>query len=559
MSDAPTTEPPAAAATAPRNSFGWAALGIVIAAGGLRLWGLELGLPHLEARPDETETLRLTLDAAGGSFDFDWAIYPHAYVYLQWAWAELVLLVQSWLGLVATGDMEQVWRSEPERLYAIGRWLSALAGTATVVVVLATARRELGATVALIAGAWLAVNLLHVRESHALKPDILLSLGLAACLAAAASLARRRDVTSAIAAGAAVGAASAMKYNGVLGALPVCVGAWMGARDASGLRRWLPASLVVAGASAVGAFALANPFLLSNEAAHAVVQGNLHAVFPDLIDAPRAVPDIDMSRPEGPGMPDWVAPYGGFSALVYHFGFSFWHGVGAVATLLAPVAVGFGLRSKRALLRVSAVFALAWFVVIALSPVTLSRYVTPMLPALAILQAALICELAGRFAPARASLAAALVALLVLAQPALASVRFDQLAARSDTRAEALRWLAANARGARVAVVGTRFWHWGEPRLPQTATRVALPAAGRVDRRAVDYLVTHDHELYWSEIPDGFLERNADRLELLVDLDPRDGAEGSPVFEPNDAYYIPISGFAGVSAPGPHVRIYRVR
>jgi len=559
MSDAPMTEPPAAAAVVPCSSFGWAALGVVLVAGGLRLWGLDLGLPHLEARPDETETLRLTLDAAGGSFDFDWAIYPHAYVYLQWAWAEGVLLAQSWLGLVPSHDMEQVWRSEPERLYAIGRWLSALAGTATVAVVLVTVRRELGAAVALIAGTWLAVNLLHVRDSHALKPDILLSLGLAACLAAAALLARRSDLRVAIVAGTAVGAASAMKYNGVLGAVPVCVGAWMGARDASGLRRWLPVSLVVAGASAVGAFTLTNPFLLSNEVALEVVQGNLHAVFPEWIDAPRAAAGSGARELEGPGLPDWVAPYGAFSALVYHVGFSLWYGVGAVATLLTPIAIGFGLWSGRVLLRASAVFALAWTVVIALSPVTLSRYVTPMLPALAILQAALICELAGRFAPARASLAAALVAVVVLVQPALASIRFDRLAARNDTRAEALRWLEANAQGERVAMVGTRFWHWGEPRVPQTATRVVLPASGRADRRAVDYLVTHDHELYWSELPDGFLERNADALELLIDLDPRAGAEGLPVFESNDAYYIPISGFDGVSAPGPHVRIYRVR
>ena len=46
---------------------------------------------------------------------------------------------------------------------------------------------------------------------------------------------------------------------------------------------------------------------------------------------------------------------------------------------------------------------------------------------------------------------------------------------------------------------------------------------------------------------------------LVVDLDPRAGASGTPVFEANDAYYLPIAGFAGVSAPGPRVRIYRVR
>ena len=47
--------------------------------------------------------------------------------------------------------------------------------------------------------------------------------------------------------------------------------------------------------------------------------------------------------------------------------------------------------------------------------------------------------------------------------------------------------------------------------------------------------------------------------EGLVDLDPRAGATGTPVFESNDAWYLPIAGLTGVSAPGPRLRIYRVR
>jgi hypothetical protein len=266
-----------------------------------------------------------------------------------------------------------------------------------------------------------------------------------------------------------------------------------------------------------------------------------------------------MDTLEGPGVPDWIAPFGALGGCVYHAAFSLWYGAGVLATLLAPFAVGFGLWSRVVLLRASAVLVLGWYVVTSASPVTLSRYMTPMLPALAILEAAFVCALARRIAPSRSSLVAGLAAALVLAQPGLASVRFDRLAARLDTRAEAYQWLEANARGARVAVVGTRFWPWGAPRLPSGVRPVTLPPAGRVDPRAVDYVVTHDHALYWSHVPEGFLARNAGRLELLVDLDPRAGAQGTPVFEPNDAYYLPIAGFSGVSAPGPRVRIYRVR
>ena len=75
----------------------------------------------------------------------------------------------------------------------------------------------------------------------------------------------------------------------------------------------------------------------------------------------------------------------------------------------------------------------------------------------------------------------------------------------------------------------------------------------------VDYVVTHDHELFWSTVPGDFDARARSRLELLVDLDPRAGGSGVPIFESNDAFYLPIAGFGGVSLPGPRVRIYRVR
>jgi hypothetical protein len=52
------------------------------------------------------------------------------------------------------------------------------------------------------------------------------------------------------------------------------------------------------------------------------------------------------------------------------------------------------------------------------------------------------------------------------------------------------------------------------------------------------------------------LERLAPHLELLAEFDPRSEQPEHAIFEPNDAYYIPVSGFSGVRLPGPHIRIY---
>jgi hypothetical protein len=34
------------------------------------------------------------------------------------------------------------------------------------------------------------------------------------------------------------------------------------------------------------------------------------------------------------------------------------------------------------------------------------------------------------------------------------------------------------------------------------------------------------------------------------------GRRDEAVFEPTDAYYIPMHGFGAVTRPGPHVRVY---
>ncbi|HUE30411.1 MAG TPA: hypothetical protein VMR79_06025, partial [Verrucomicrobiae bacterium] len=172
------------------RAFRVAAAMLVALAAALRFWALGLGLPHPMARPDEETVLAQTAAPARGEILLDWSIYPSAYVDLTWAWGAAGLRVGEWLGAFPPEGYLSVLSAHPERLILVDRVLSASAGTATVALLVAGTRAALGPGAALAAGALLATSFLHVRDSHAAKPDVLFALGALASLGAMARLAR---------------------------------------------------------------------------------------------------------------------------------------------------------------------------------------------------------------------------------------------------------------------------------------------------------------------------------------------------------------------------------
>jgi hypothetical protein len=96
------------------------------------------------------------------------------------------------------------------------------------------------------------------------------------------------------------------------------------------------------------------------------------------------------------------------------------------------------------------------------------------------------------------------------------------------------------------------------PRIPdrlEARPEIGLDASS-MEVAAVDVLVTHDHPLPYSTISSRALTRLEPRLRLLAEFDPFTERGSEAVFERDDAYYVPIHGFAGVERPGPHIRIY---
>jgi hypothetical protein len=199
--------------------------------------------------------------------------------------------------------------------------------------------------------------------------------------------------------------------------------------------------------------------------------------------------------------------------------------------------------------------------VVGASPALLARYMTPIVPLLLLLIAGMTVAASRRLGSRQARVVFLTVATLVLAAEPLASiVAHDAIAARTDTRVEASTWLQKNLpAGARVAVLGTEFWGYGEPAAPPGFDLVRIkPDAAALDDTKARWLIAHDHPLFSSRIDPTAFAQLEPRLKLLAEFDPFTGPRDEAIFEPADAYYIPTHGFGAVSRPGPRVRVYEV-
>ncbi len=514
---------------------------ILAVAAGLRFWALDFGLPHPLARPDEKEILEPTFRFARGDLNPKYHVYPGLYLYLVWLWGAAGLAIRRWLvptppyQTVLLKDLQALPGGTGGGLLWIGRTLSALAGCATVLLVWAIGRRRRGEAVGLVAAALLATSYLHVRDSHALKAEALLTLAILPALAACARFAEQPTARRAAIAGAWIGVATGMKQPGILLLVPLYAAGVMGSA-ARGVRRLVPGS--------------------------AVVLGGLVAVAVFLATGPYMVLDWSFVWNQmSPAIDTVFAPSGGAKqerALAYHVTMSLRHGTGLLFTLLAAPAVVFGLRSRDALLALASLFALLWFAVNGASPVHHVRYLTPILPLLCLLVASLLDRATARLAAPRAHLVLALLTLAVIAEPLASSIAHDRILSRTDTRVLASQWLAQHARpGDEVAVLGSAILRYGQPIMPPGVK--PRDQRGEQELGQARFVLTHEHQLPFSRFPAADLERLRPRLHLEAEFSPYAGATPGGWFEAADAYYAPFTDLAAVLRPGPLIRIYTVR
>lgn len=510
---------------------------IVLAGAVLRLFPIWFGLPYPQARPDEETAIGKALDALNDQPNPRFFHWPSLTFYV---FAGVLWTARALHGLIA--DARHLAFAEQA---IVTRAVVAIAGTATILVLFRLARRVAGDRVALIASAFLAVAILHVRESHFAMTDALMTLLLWSALLALFTALETSPgrVGPWAAAGLLGGLATSTKYNAGAVAFAMIAAQMVlfarSPRDAASWRGWLP--MVAFGASMVAAFLLGTPYAVLDAA---TFRRDLEYDFTHLAEGHRGIMlgrgwiyHLTHSLPYGVGIPVFVAGLAGFVPLARH------HRTAAV---------------------VLGAFAAVFYYTIGSGYTVFFRYVLPLVPLLC-LTAAVTVSRVGEWmsvrwrVPPAAALAAVL--LVTLAPSLVQSAWFDLLLARTDTRVLAGRWLEARIRpGESLHDAGSPYtrldlwratfdrWEFDE------AANEFIARAGRTP----DWLVLYGSPLTtYVSMPAALRQLAQSEYVLVYSARATTGPARLAMYDRQDAFFLPFSRFTTVVRPGPSVFIYR--
>jgi 4-amino-4-deoxy-L-arabinose transferase-like glycosyltransferase len=496
---------------------------VVLLGAGLRLFPIWFGLPYPHARPDEATALGHAAAILAGDPN------PHFF-----NWPSLTFYAFAGLfGLASLAGRTAVHAD----LVLIARAAVAIAGTATILVLSRLASRVADRTTGLVAAFFLSVAVLHVRDSHFALTDVLMTLLVTASLAMLAKALDTHSLRDVALAGLLGGLATSTKYTAAAIVAAMAAVQWLWNQTS---RDYRPALIFLAAFG--GGFLAATPFAL--------------------LDARTFVADVlfesrHLSGGHGTSLGrGWT--YHLTRSLPYGLGF------GIFAAALAGV-IPLARRYRRHAL-VIGTFAAAFFVAVGSGQTVFFRYVMPLVP-LACLSAAVAVSHAGGWLAKRARLpqpaALALLAFVIGGPSLVDSAWLDLLLARTDTRVIAARWLTPRLRPddtlhdaggdyTRLDYGTTPFHDWRF----DAATKSFGDPAGRTP----GWIVLYQSPLFTYAAIDPALRALVDREYVLAkEVRGTRDADGSGVYDLQDAFFLPFSRFGTIERPGPDIRIYRRR
>ena len=570
-----------------RAFLGWVVGAFVALGFGLRMWGIDFGLPHEYCRPDETTTMYKALAIGAGDLNPHFFNYPSLHFYVVAAALGLCYAMGHALGYIADiAELRRLFFVDPSPFYLIGRTLTAAMGAGSVALAYSLGRKLDSERAGLVSAGFLAVAFLHVRDSHFLTVDVPATFYATAAFVYSFRYLARPRLQSAVLAGACLGLAASTKYNTALFApailLAVCL-ASNGGEHRQGASTWLAAARsawrhVTVSALTMGVvFVAGSPFVVLDSSSFWRDLSFESAMFA-------------AGRGEDLG---W-----GWS---YHLHTSLFHGLGWPLLMAALVGcVWLFLRRRPAdLVLLSGI--VAYYIVAGSGKSVFVRYAVPLVPLLCVVAGAALCRvtrtLSGRWLVA--------AALAIAAPTTIATWMHNRLLSRVDTRVLAAEWIEQHLpSGTRVALAGTAYGHprlrttdsWKRERLedlqragewrkkleaeisladqvpgprydilelqaanPQHLRSVwAEYSVERLDEAGVRWVLTQEHSLGFSNLDSGFRAELRRLGSLAYEIEPLADSGTEPSFDPIDAFYVPLAGFSAVERPGPTIRIFQL-
>ena len=518
-----------------------------VVAAGLRLWGINFGLPALY-RPDEDVTVGRAMGIFHGILDPHFADWPHLYFYLAAAWLAPFRLI----GLVQDQASGYLWV----------RVLDALLGSLTVLLVFEFGRRAYGWLAGFLGASALAVAFLHVRDSHFATLDIPLTLTCVAALYIAYRTIQARGARPLLLNGIALGITASLKYNGALVFAGIAAAQALRACAERSRFPQILARLALIAAIGVATLAITSPFLVLDPG---MTQHGIGYIFQHLGKA--------------------TAPAIGWVQL----SLALWSGMDPVLVLLAIAGVAYAAWRRQPADLIILTFLAVYLLVIGAGRSVFFRYADPMIPFLLLLGGRALAVLVERSARGRARRLALTVALVLIGVAPLAhDVRYDLLIQQTDTRTLAFDWLAQHVpAGSRAAVP-----YMAGPAHDQAMIDSGEHSHGATDPYVASFLDSRletqysIHELTREDLQltslDSFRDEGITYVVVgyetpgsgcrvnspleralqaqgppLASFSPTTGCPDS-IFDPIDTYYVPLAGYGGWVRPGPYIRIYRL-
>jgi hypothetical protein len=395
----------------------------------LRAWGFAWGLhdANVSRRPHPDEwaiyylfrwfdgTRSLNPCPSRGRCFFDWgSIYP----YLAYG---LHVLTLSFSGLIPTEAFGRHADMAFVRTVIVGRALSVLLSSLTVVIAYRLAAICFGIGAGLLAALLVALSGLLIQLAHFATPDATLGF-LMTCSLLGMTLALKRPSPSRFAvAGGLVGLAAGTEYQMALLVLPLtCV--WFL------LPRRAPHLLLTAYGGAAAAFFLSNPYVLID-----------HRAFWLSLEHAIRIRTVD----SGVQYQDRWAPYGPAWLFVLRYPLGYGVGFAMAGIFLAGAAWSLWRREKYDVLLLC--WLIPYLLLVSISPAKFMRYSAPLLPPLAVLAGRFLATAMARPRPRAVRGIAGSAAAVALLYSGTYDAAYAGMFAAPEPRLVATTWLAQHA------------------------------------------------------------------------------------------------------------------
>jgi hypothetical protein len=236
--------------------WAWPLLGaILLVALGLRLWGIEQGLPYVYNIDEAGHFVPKAVAMSAHGLNPDYFVNPPALTYV------LHLVFVLWFG--AGHALTHEYALHPDQVFLVARVTVAVLGAGAVWLLYLLGARLFDRRVGLLAGALEAVAFLPVFYGHLALNDAATLLPLTLSLFGSAGILRHGRIRDYAIAGIGLGFACASKYTAGIAVVPLAAAAGAHYLDGTaGSGKRVLVGLGGAGLCALGAFLLANPYAL---------------------------------------------------------------------------------------------------------------------------------------------------------------------------------------------------------------------------------------------------------------------------------------------------------